>query len=766
MHATICIRQPGLHSILQASFYLVTPSRFETIVAGLIAPADRIQVNVMAHLKESKMIHKSILIILNLILSISVFGQINNPTFTRRDVPYCDITKIEINDANTIVHFKYKAPSTYVKGGWVCAGKDFFIRDISTKKTYTLIEANNIPICPKKHNFQYQGQILEFSLIFQAIPSSAQRIDIIENETSGGFNFYGITLSNSSNQTTETKTLKSAGKFRESDSPLSDVITVIPAGTTVKVISSSGSYYKVEYNGRTGYLSELYFESSSISSNTTAKKTYKPNNSKPTNCDEIKYVAGSSKPSFNNMLAGVKYAVIINRPKINGHVPAFNALFEYLEAMGFQVEYMSENYVQPKHLCDEVWTYISFDYDLQKFSNIKWHFISPCNGYTWDFSSYKIARAGLYDNPKNNFYKVLRDMYQYQKPTYNKYYRIELPKRKTCWSEYKIKQDFQTNGADRIEGIYENSSNTQAKYRVALKKIKEKYYLIYLSGANNSGNWEEGEIKATLIPTATPLFFKAKWIMADKSENDEFYISFEQGMMNVIDHEQEKSLYIKMYPTSTDNISSFANVPASGTGFAITTNGLIVTNHHVVDGAKSIKVRGINNDFSRTYSAKLVISDKNNDLAIIKIDDYSFSSLGTIPYTLKTNVSNVGENIFVLGYPLRATMGDEVKLTNGIISSKTGFQGDVTSYQISAPVQPGNSGGPLFNSKGQLIGIINAKHLGAENASYAVKSSYLTNLIDLLDYPPTLQTVSSVNGKPLTQQVQIIKKYVYIIEVK
>ena len=66
-------------------------------------------------------------------------------------------------------------------------------------------------------------------------------------------------------------------------------------------------------------------------------------------------------------------------------------------------------------------------------------------------------------------------------------------------------------------------------------------------------------------------------------------------------------------------------------------------------------------------------------------------------------------------------MGDEVKLTNGIISSKTGFQGDVTTYQISVPLQAGNSGGPLFDSKGNVIGIVNAKHLGTENVSYVVK---------------------------------------------
>lgn len=109
-------------------------------------------------------------------------------------------------------------------------------------------------------------------------------------------------------------------------------------------------------------------------------------------------------------------------------------------------------------------------------------------------------------------------------------------------------------------------------------------------------------------------------------------------------------------------------------------------------------------------------------------------------------------------------MGDEIKLTNGIVSSKTGFQGDITSYQISAPVQPGNSGGPLFDKQGNLIGIINSKHASAENVSYGVKSSYLTGLIELLPSPPRLQTINLLTGKSLTQQVELVKKFVYIIE--
>jgi len=184
--------------------------------------------------------------------------------------------------------------------------------------------------------------------------------------------------------------------------------------------------------------------------------------------------------------------------------------------------------------------------------------------------------------------------------------------------------------------------------------------------------------------------------------------------------------WIKVSPKKEDYTTS---QKTSGTSFAISSNGLIVTNFHLIDGAKNINVRGINGDFNKTYKAKVIVSDKNNDLAIIQIYDYRFSSLSTIPYTIKTNLAGVGENIYVLGYPLRATMGDEIKLTNGIISSKTGFKGDITSYQISAPVQPGNSGGPLFDNQGNILGIINAKHIGAENASYAVKSSYLMNLI-------------------------------------
>jgi hypothetical protein len=225
---------------------------------------------------------------------------------------------------------------------------------------------------------------------------------------------------------------------------------------------------------------------------------------------------------------------------------------------------------------------------------------------------------------------------------------------------------------------------------------------------------------------------------------------------------EQKYMLKKIYNPNIAAVSS--PKIASGTGFALTSNGLIATNNHVIDGGKKITVKGINGDFSKSYIAKIIIVDKNNDLAIIQIDDPSFKILTTIPYVISSKTVDAGSSVFVLGYPLRASMGDEIKLTNGIISSKSGYQGDITTYQISVPVQPGNSGGAMYDIKGNVVGIVNAKLVGAENASYAIKTPYLINLIETLPTVPKLQTVSSLANKPLTEQVKIIKKYTYIIE--
>lgn len=353
------------------------------------------------------------------------------------------------------------------------------------------------------------------------------------------------------------------------------------------------------------------------------------------------------------------------------------------------------------------------------------------------------------------------------KIVYEDYMNNAIEKRKaihptTDWNEVKLKKYLENEKYEPIEGIYENSFKTETslKYKVGVKKIDNQFCLIYLSGGLEE-IWHEGDLKARLEPTATEYFYKANWFMADKSQNKELYISFEKGLMNIVLGDGKKHIYIKLYPIST----SFGNEKSTGTGFAISENGFIVTNYHVVANSNKIQVRGVNGDFSKSYSAKIIIEDKINDLAIVKIIDLMNTPIIKIPYKFNTQLSDVGSSVFALGYPLLSSMGDEVKLTNGIISSKTGFQGDITTYQISVPVQPGNSGGPLFDSNGNVIGIISAKHLGTENVSYSIKTNYLYNLVQVMDTPIQLSNVSTLKGKTLPELVKELKSFVYIIEI-
>ncbi len=329
----------------------------------------------------------------------------------------------------------------------------------------------------------------------------------------------------------------------------------------------------------------------------------------------------------------------------------------------------------------------------------------------------------------------------------------------TSWSEFSVKQNADSNN-DGICGIYEGSDNTG--YKLGCVKQNGEYLLIYLGSRKRMAWWQIGDTKARLRPSATNGFFKADWYMADKTIESNSYVVFDGGSMKtVIDNDE--TFYLKMYPTSSASGGlSSGTEKWSGTGFALN-NGYIATNYHVIENAKSIKVQGVRGSFNTEYNAIVISTDKFNDLAIIKINDSRFNGFGTIPYRVKTSTSEVGEDVFVLGYPLTTTMGDEIKLTTGVISSKTGFQGDVSLYQISAPIQPGNSGGPLFDGNGNLIGIVNAKHRGAENVSYAIKASYLNNLVESASSISLLPTNNSVSGMSLSNKVKSLKNFVFMI---
>lgn len=196
----------------------------------------------------------------------------------------------------------------------------------------------------------------------------------------------------------------------------------------------------------------------------------------------------------------------------------------------------------------------------------------------------------------------------------------------------------------------------------------------------------------------------------------------------------------------------------TGTGWALK-DGYIVTNFHCVDGASNIVVKSSKGD----YYAKVVVTDESSDLAIIKIDDDAFSGFGEVPYSIERKQCEVGESIWTIGFPMMDIMGEEVKFTDGKISAKTGYMGDLRTYQITVPIQPGNSGGPLFNASGNIVGITSSglnKQI-ADNVNYAIKTSYLLNLIESALSLDIIPNGSIVKDKILTEQIQLNKKFVF-----
>ena len=231
------------------------------------------------------------------------------------------------------------------------------------------------------------------------------------------------------------------------------------------------------------------------------------------------------------------------------------------------------------------------------------------------------------------------------------------------------------------------------------------------------------------------------------------------------------------YPCQKEYEGSEKNQSAckgSGTGFAINKQGYIATNFHVIGDkatgeiCEEIKIRGINGDHTKTYTARVVGKDPDNDLAILKINEMIYD----IPYSIGNDKINVAEKVCSYGYPLKSLLGGQLKYTSGEINGKSGFGGDIRYLQHTSTIQPGNSGGPLFNSKGDVIGIntlvVNKlwedqAGIDTENMFFSVKSSYLLSMLNTINIEPV--TYSKLEGFDQTLQYKAIKNFVFLIEV-
>ncbi len=183
-------------------------------------------------------------------------------------------------------------------------------------------------------------------------------------------------------------------------------------------------------------------------------------------------------------------------------------------------------------------------------------------------------------------------------------------------------------------------------------------------------------------------------------------------------------------PTPSATLGSLSK-KWTGTLFLVNTTGQAITNHHVVAGCGELRIEG------RDGLAKVVTEDLVNDLALVQIPGEAKASAAI---TAEPGKLRQGEDIVVFGYPLNAVLSSGGNLTPGVVSALTGLGNNTNQIQITAPIQPGSSGSPVLNKKGEVVGVVSmklsdskmARATGSvgQNVNFAVNGQTLRTFFD------------------------------------
>ncbi len=287
---------------------------------------------------------------------------------------------------------------------------------------------------------------------------------------------------------------------------------------------------------------------------------------------------------------------------------------------------------------------------------------------------------------------------------------------------------------DRVEGIWLSDDQ---EYEIAIVKNRtenhKEYGYLGVILKSQTHRYHCGDLKCLLKATASNQAFPGTWFMRDKRSEDVFFVMTNE---NALAFRLPKSYttYLVRLPLKEQGPVA-ATGYSMGTGFLVSKD-LVATNYHVVAGHGKLAVTLAE---GKKLTAALAMYDEANDLALLRLPEGV--SAPALPLGHASSVKG-GAEVYTVGFPLPTDLGTNAKIGAGIVNSLTGFGDDPRMYQISIPVQPGNSGGPLLDNQGRVVGVVTAsldnvyafQHSGAipQNVNFAMKVGYLAGLLDTL----------------------------------
>jgi S1-C subfamily serine protease len=298
-----------------------------------------------------------------------------------------------------------------------------------------------------------------------------------------------------------------------------------------------------------------------------------------------------------------------------------------------------------------------------------------------------------------------------------------------------------------IEGIWTDPDN---KYRLGIVKAPDRSSTDFVAVVLQSESpvWQPGEIKTEIRSTASPDVYTCTYFFENKKPGGAtLYLEHDSVLRSTIPTPKGSFdlVLLRVWPKIGVESTKASSVKGgkAGTGFLLTRSGLIVTNWHVVSDAKQIAV--IFPGWKETAETQIVLKDVVNDLAILRVSDTAklVDVCHDLPFQLATAKDVVlGQRVSTVGYPLSTLLGSNPKFSEGVISSRSGIDDDPRWFQISAAIQPGSSGSPLFDQNGNIIGVVVATLDAAkafqitnsipQNVNWAIKSDYLLNLVQMI----------------------------------